>query len=66
MIQSPSYGPILKTRVMLTNDSAPVEEPDSLCKPSSSLHFSFSDPCDLSAHLSTCHVSASAGILCCF
>lgn len=63
VIQTPAYSPILKFRVRLTNGSTPVEEPDSLCKPSSSLPFFKPDPREPSVHLSTRHLSVDAGTL---
>ena len=66
VIQTPPYSPILKFRVRLTNGSTSFEEPDTLCKPSSSLPFFKPDPCDLLVHLSTCHLSVNTGTLCRF
>ena len=66
VIQTPPYSPILKFRVRLTNGSTSFEEPDSLCKPSSSLPFFKPDPRDLLVHLSTCHLSVNTGTLCRF
>lgn len=55
--RAPPSSPILKLRARLTNGSAPVEEPDSLCKRSSSLPFFTPDRRDLPVHLLTCHLS---------
>lgn len=66
VIRTPPSSPILKFRARLTNGSAPVEEPDSLCKRSSSLPFFTPDRRDLPVHPLTCHLSVNAGILCRF